>query len=361
MAFVKRIITPFVGTLKNDVAVPSDNEDTITTLSWSPVDNLLATASWDNKLRIYDVSGSPRGVGMLIAEGPVFDADWAKDGTTVLAGGADKKNHLLHVATGQQLTLGQHDAAVRGVRFLDIHGSDGNIFASGSWDKTLKMFDVRSGNDPVVSLSCYDRVYSMDTQKSLLVIATAGTQMQLVDLRNPSTILKTVQSSLTHQTKVVRALPDGKAWATGSIEGRVAITHVDDKSKPENFTFRCHRSQPEPIGRSRIKETKIWAVNDIAIHPIHHSICVTAGSDGCFHIWDLPNRRRTRSYPTVPASDGKHPDAITAVSFSHDGRFLAYATGYDWSRGCAGNVPKIKTKVMLHEVGDLDPAKIKLY
>ncbi|KAJ8124144.1 hypothetical protein O1611_g9431 [Lasiodiplodia mahajangana] len=72
--------TPRMGILDNDVAVPPDKEDTIQSLSWSPVADKLAAASWDGKVRIYDVSSnlSARSVSVIATDAPVFSCDWAK-------------------------------------------------------------------------------------------------------------------------------------------------------------------------------------------------------------------------------------------------------------------------------------------
>jgi mRNA export factor len=68
------------STASKELSLPADAEDTISSVSWSPAANHLAAASWDSKVRIYDVSpdGSARGAAMLKADGPVLDCDWAK-------------------------------------------------------------------------------------------------------------------------------------------------------------------------------------------------------------------------------------------------------------------------------------------
>ncbi|TLD29305.1 hypothetical protein PspLS_03943 [Pyricularia sp. CBS 133598] len=50
--------------------------------------------------------------------------------------------------------------------------------------------------------------------------------------------------------------------------------------------------------------------------------------------------------------DISNDGAITATSFSPDGRVFAYAVGYDWSRGFAHNRPEYPTKLMLHPVSE---------
>ncbi|KAI1310967.1 WD40-repeat-containing domain protein [Xylaria venustula] len=343
------------GSLTNDIALPSDNNDTIQSLSWSRVANHLAVASWDGRVRIYDAA-SKRGVAALTAEAPVFSCDWCKDGSLIVAGGADKKIHVMDVATGQQKVIGSHKAPVRGVRFANVPGANGPVVVSGSWDKTVKIWDMRQEpRDAVATLSVDERVYSLDAKEGLLVVATADLLIHLIDLKNPTKIFKVVQSPLKHQTKAVAAFPDGKGWATASIEGRCGINSLDDEeAKAKDFTFCCHRDVSSEV-------TKIWAVNDVQFHPVHTSTLVTAGSDGTFCFWNRGAHQLLCSFPNVsspgtPEHTGKappaQPSAVTAISFNHDGTLLAYAVGYDWSRGCVGNTPRTETRVMLHAVSD---------
>lgn len=146
----------------------------------------------------------------------------------VVAGGVDRKLHFLHLATGQQATFGSHDAPIRGVRFVEVPGAGAPIVVSGSWDKTVRFWDLRQQGGPLATVACKERVYSMDAKARLLVVATANRNIHLFDLQDPTAIARTVESPLNHQTKAVAAFPDGKGWATASIEGRCGISAVDD-------------------------------------------------------------------------------------------------------------------------------------
>jgi mRNA export factor len=153
-----------------------------------------------------------------------------KDGTLIAAAGADKQARLLHGSTGQTSIIGAHAAAVRSIRFVDVPSSPSPVVATGSWDGTVRYWDLRQPGKALAVLNCADRVYSMDTAGRLLVVATAEQHIHLVDLQsNPAKFERTIQSPLKHQTRAVAAFPDGQGWATAGIEGRCAINAVAEK------------------------------------------------------------------------------------------------------------------------------------
>lgn len=102
--------------------------------------------------------------------------------------------------------------------------------ATGSWDKTLKYWDTRSPT-AMASVQLSERCYAMDAKHPLLVVATADRQVHIFDIRKPSQIYKSIQSNLKFQTRTIACFPDASGFAIGSIEGRCAIQHVEDKDK----------------------------------------------------------------------------------------------------------------------------------
>ena len=144
-------------------------------------------------------------------------------------------------------------------------------------------------------------------------------------------------SHLKYQTRKVAVFPDGKGFAEGSIEGRVAIKNIRDLNNPppinnengtimgkdpdgtDDFAFRCHRTKGNIVN--------VYSVNDIAFNKVYGTFC-TIGSDGIYSIWD--KKKKSRLHERSENNDGV---PLTACDFNSSGNLLAFASGYDWSRG----------------------------
>lgn len=108
-----------------------------------------------------------------------------QDGTKVVSGGADKAGRMLDVSTGQSTQIAQHDDTIKCIKFLD----QGNIVATGSWDKTVRYWDTRSPQ-PVGTVQLPERCYAMDAKGPLMTVGTAEKHICIFDLNNPTVIFK---------------------------------------------------------------------------------------------------------------------------------------------------------------------------
>ena len=242
---------------------------------------------------------------------------------------------MYDVQSGQTTQVAQHDQPIRCISTTEHNGSP--LLITGSWDKTVKYWDLRSPN-PVGTLNCQDRVYAMDTKDKLLVIGTSDRYVHVVNLNNPGTFYKGLASPLKWQTRVISCFSDATGFAVGSIEGRCAIQHVEERDSAANFSFKCHRQTPP--GRDAL--ANVYSVNAISFHPQLGTFS-TAGSDGTFHFWDKDAKHRLKGYPETGQT-------ISSTCFSRGGNIFAYACSYDWSQGFSKHVPNSVNKVMLHPV-----------
>ena len=147
-------------------------------------------------------------------------------------------------------------------------------------------------------------------------------------------------SPLRHQTRCVAAFPDKEGFAIGSIEGRVAIHHVDPKDNHRNFAFKCHRETTESRA-GQPSTCNIYSVNNIAFHNL--GTFATSGSDGVFNFWDKDSKQRLMAFK-------KCNQPISCAAFNSIGNLYAYALSYDWSRGSESHTPSSPNTIMLHKV-----------
>lgn len=318
-----------------DFEITQPPTDGISDISFSSQADFLAASSWDSQVRIWEIqaNGSSVGKAMYAHEGPVLCCSWSKDGAKIASGGADKAGRLYDIASGQTIQVAQHDEPIRCCKFLD---NSSNILATGSWDKTLKYWDLRSST-PIAQIQLPDRCYSLDTSQQLLVVATAERHIIIVDLNNPGQAWKTIQSPLKWQTRCVSCFrPNANGYAVGSIEGRVGIQYLEEKEPQTNFSFKCHR-----------ENANVFSVNAISFHPVHGTFS-TAGADGTMNFWDKDSKQRLKTFNSAGAP-------IAATCFNRNGTIFAYAVSYDWSKGYQhSSQSSNKNTIYLHAVKEDD-------
>lgn len=66
------------GDLSKDVQIQQGPEDSISEIAFSPTADYLAAASWDNKVRIWEIqNGNSMPKAMFQHEGPVLSCAWS--------------------------------------------------------------------------------------------------------------------------------------------------------------------------------------------------------------------------------------------------------------------------------------------
>ena len=182
-----------------------------------------------------------------------------------------------------------------------------------------------------------ERVYAMDIQYPMMVVATADRHVVIIDLTNPTKIFQTIASPLKHQTRCVSVFPDKSGFAIGATEGRVGIHYIDQKDSSKCFAFKCHRDSQSP--------PSIYSVNSIHFHPT--GVFATAGSDGGYNFWDKDTKQRLKQFT-------KQSQSITVGKFNARGDMYAFAVSYDWSKGIESYNASARNVIKLAYVSESD-------
>ncbi|TFI54976.1 serine/threonine protein kinase [Mastigocladus laminosus UU774] len=129
------------------------HSDSVNSVAFSPDGKTLASGSWDKTVKIWNV-----GTGQVIRtlnghSNFVYSVAFSPDGKTLASGSFDNTIKIWNVGTGQVIrTLNGHSDFVLSVAFghsdfvLSVAFSpDGKTLASGSRDKTVKIWNVGTG------------------------------------------------------------------------------------------------------------------------------------------------------------------------------------------------------------------------
>lgn len=221
----------------------------------------MLVSSWDNSLSLYD--GYTAALkGRFNSKASILSADFSEDETAVYIGGLEQRLNKIDLVTGNETNIGYHDEAVRCVEYDPFS----NCVYTGSWDKTLKIWDERQGNKEIVR-ELSDKVYAMSVCRNKVVLGMANNKVVVYDTRSSKDLEYEEETGLgKHQIRCIQAMPDSEGFASGSIEGRIAIEYFPD-TKPEeasNFSYKCHRINKED---GEMKYSYVYPVNDISFHP----------------------------------------------------------------------------------------------
>lgn len=208
-------------------------------------------------------------VNTLTANCTVNSVAISPDGKLLASGNDDKTIRLWNLETGQGIsTLAGHSHSVKSVAF----SSDGTMLASGSDDQTVKLWN----------LSNFQEICTF--------------------------------SGHSHAVKSVAFSPDGNLLASGSWDKTIKLWNV--QMGIEENTLAGHALQ----------------VASVAFSPCGN-VLASASCDRTVRLWELPDRFSSRLYG--------HAWSVCAVAFSPDGKTLATGSDdntiilWDWKSGKA--------------------------
>ncbi|ORX37704.1 WD40-repeat-containing domain protein [Kockovaella imperatae] len=296
--------------------------DGISALAFSADSQRLLVASWDGSIQLHELTIPPTAPRIFTHPAAVLSVTFGSSSNTAFSGGLDKRVREWNFETGQCRVLGKHDDAVSSI----VWCPEKQILLTGSWDQTLKVWTPSSDSPLTSSHNLPNRIYSIahSPATSKVLVSMAHRHVWVFDAGALASAAQgqTLQpeqqreSALKFLTRSIALMADGKGWASGSIEGRIAVEYVDPDpaAQAQKYAFRAHRQNVDGVDC-------VYPVNALAYHPQYNTFA-SGGSDGFISIWDHSAKKRMKLY-------SKYPTAISSLAFSPDGSKLAIGASYE--------------------------------
>ena len=208
-----RLWDPHTGQLKTTLIGHTSN---IHNVAFSPDGQTLVSVGGDTTIRLWDPH-----IGQLKAT-PTGHKEWitsvafSPDGQTLVSGGAGGKILLRNTDTGQlKETLTQHASVNENVVESLAFSPDGQTLASGSRDKIIRLWNPNNGKLKSTLREHTDAVMSIAFSPDGKTLAS-GSRDRTIRLWNPSNgKLKTTLTGYTDWINPVAFSPDGQYLACG--------------------------------------------------------------------------------------------------------------------------------------------------
>jgi len=226
---------------------------------------------------------------------------FSPDGKLLASGSHDKTVKIWDMSSGQQIhTLTGHSDGVGSVVF----SPDGKLLASGSWDNTIRLWDTRTWNE-IRTLRGHTRhvfrvVFSPDGR--WLASASDDGTIKLWEVGSGCEI-HTLEGHRGGVTSV-RFSPDGQVLASTSKDSTVKLWNVNTGEVMRSITA-CSNGVPYNY------------VLGVAFNPDGEFLAVgSMDSQSPVSLWEVDTGRKLRSFIG-------HSSFVTSVVFSSDGKLLA--------------------------------------
>jgi len=273
-------------------------------LSYSPDGSALASASYDDTVKIWNASSGLNTQTLTdlvpgdFSGGVIYAIDFSPDGTLLASGGGGSPIIIWNTSTWSKIiTITNHSNDINALKF----SPDGSMLVSGSRDQSVLIWDTTNWNE-VMKLERNDVVHSVDFSPNGDILATvSGTQVDIWDTSNWS-LIQSLDSggryvkSLSFSQNGQLLVAANSFYPSDSPTTGIELWYTSDWTKAQTL-----------IGHTS-------SVYSISISP-DSSLIASSSDDKSLRIWNIS---------TGEVSTVNSDFEIWSVAFSPDGSKLAW-------------------------------------
>jgi WD40 repeat protein len=284
----------------------------VRSVAFSPNGKLLASGSFDNTIKLWDVRSGSELRTLKGHSRSVNSVAFSPDGKLLASVSAyDTTITVWDIGSGNELrTLAGHFSEVSSMAFSSrgissvVFSPDGKLLASGNLERTVKLWDVRSGSElrTLIGHSSGITSVAFSPDQKLLASGNRDNTIKLWELGSRSE-LRTLKGHSRFVNSVAFS-PDGKLLASGSLDNTIKLWNVGNGSELRTLT-----------GHSAAPVFLLGGVTSVAFSP-DGRLLASGSADQTVKLWDVNSGRELHTLKG-------HSDAVSSVAFTPDGKLLA--------------------------------------